>query len=586
VTSDELTFGWKGFAGKVLSRFIMSVFGLNRANKLYRETYHNEDYTGGLLKHLDISYDLSEKDRSNIPAEGPLIVICNHPTGPMDGIAMINALLSVRSDVKFMSNYLLNRIEPFRKYIILVDPFDSKTRSMNMKGLKDSMAHVREGGVLVIFPAGEVATWQTGFRDIRDKQWEPAVMRFIRKCEAPVLPIFLDARNSTLFRLMGKIHPRLRTAMLPHELFNKKGKTLHIRSGTPINPRKVEDLNITEYSGYLRANVEYMSERTVRTTKSNNTATSCKNAMDIAPRPAESDLLGELEAIKPEYMLFESGDQALYCAPTRVIPTIMTEIGRLREITFREVGEGTMKELDIDGFDSYYHQLFLWDKNAGCIIGAYRMGFGDEIIPRYGIKGFYTDTLFHYSPEMAPILAKSIELGRSFITSEYQKKPGPLMMLWKGIVYVLLKYGQFRNMIGPVTISGDFTSASKMVIATWLGDNFYNEKLGPLVHPANGMKGIHTDIDLSLIRGIDSVDLIAKLVADIENEDRSVPVLVKKYLGLKSSVLGFNVDPDFRDGLDALMLLDMKHVPENTIAMLSKEITDIDVVARFHQYHE
>ena len=585
MTSDELTFGWKGAAGRVLSRLIMSVFGLNKANRLYRETYDNEDYTGGLLKHLDISYDLPDKDKANIPAEGPLIVICNHPTGPMDGIAMINALLSVRSDVKFMSNYLLDRIEPFRKYIILVDPFDSKTRSMNMKGLKDCMAHVRGGGTLVIFPAGEVATWQKGFRDIKDKEWEPAVMRFIRKCEVPVLPVYLNARNSTLFRLMGKIHPRLRTAMLPHELFNKKGKTLRIKTGTAIQPRRLEDLDITKYSNYLRANVEYLAE-SLDTKKTHKNIVPVADMSGISPRPAVSDMLAELESVKFEYMLFETAEQALYCAPTASIPVIMTEIGRLREITFRQVGEGTMKELDIDGFDAYYHQLFLWDKTAGAIIGAYRMGFGDEIIPKYGIKGFYTDTLFRYDAEMAPVLEKSIELGRSFITSDYQKKPGSLMMLWKGIVYVLLKYRQFRNMIGPVTISGDFSAASKMIISTWLRENHYNEKLGPLVHPVNGMKGIHTDIDLSLIKGIDSVELMAKLVADIEHEDRTVPVLVKKYLGLKSSVLGFNVDPDFRDGLDALMLLDMKHMPENSIAMLSKEITDIDVVARFHQYHE
>ena len=585
MTSDEVTFGWKGAAGRILSRFIMSVFGLNKINKLYQDTYYNEDYTAGLLEYLGIAYDLPDKDRANVPAEGPLIVICNHPTGPMDGIAMINALLRVRGDVRFMSNYLLERIEPFRKYIFLVDPFDSKTRSMNMKGLKDCMAHVRGGGALVIFPAGEVATWQKGFRDIKDKEWEPAVMRFIRKCEVPVLPVYLDGRNSTLFRLMGKIHPRLRTAMLPNELLNKRGKTLRIKTGTPVYPRKVEDLDIARYSNYLRANVEYLAE-SLDGKSLTKAPRPVPDMTGIAPRPSSSDMLAELESVKSEYMLFETAEQALYCAPTSSIPVIMTEIGRLREITFRQVGEGTMKELDIDGFDAYYHQLFLWDKAAGAIIGAYRMGFGDEIIPKYGIKGFYTDTLFRYDAEMAPVLEKSIELGRSFITSDYQKKPGSLMMLWKGIVYVLLKYRQFRNMIGPVTISGDFSSASKMIISTWLRDNHYNEKLGPLVHPVNGMKGIHTDIDLSLIKGIDSVELMAKLVADIEQEDRTVPVLVKKYLGLKSSVLGFNVDPDFRDGLDALMLLDMKQMPENSIAMLSKEITDIDVVARFHQYHE
>ncbi len=180
---SELTFGRKGFTGKLLSRLIMAVFGLNKVNRIYNETFDNEDYTGGILRRLGISYVISDRDLGNVPTEGPLIVICNHPTGAMDGIAMINALSKVRPDVKFMSNYLLDRIEPFRKYIILVDPFDSKTRSMNLKGLKECMAHLDSGGVLVIFPAGEVATWQNGFRNITDKQWEPAVMKFIRRCK-------------------------------------------------------------------------------------------------------------------------------------------------------------------------------------------------------------------------------------------------------------------------------------------------------------------------------------------------------------------------------------------------------------------
>ncbi len=384
---------------------------------------------------------------------------------------------------------------------------------------------------------------------------------------------------------MGKINPRLRTAMIPHELFNKRGKTVRLKSGTIIAPKRVAELEENLYSKYLRANVEYLNASEEDPNKVT-IPTPASGAAPIAPRPSLPDMLTELDSIKGDYLLFEMADQALYCAPASTIPAIMTEIGRLREITFREVGEGTMKELDIDCFDSYYHQLFLWDKKADGIIGAYRIGFGDEIIPQYGIKGFYTDTLFRYSPDMAPVLAESIELGRSFIAGEYQKRPSSLMMLWKGIVYVLLKHTQFRNMIGPVTISGDFTSASKMIIASWLRGNFYNSKLGALVNPVTGMKGIHTDIDLSLIEGIDSVDLIAKLVADIEHEERGIPVLIKKYLGLGSSVLGFNVDPDFRDALDALMLLDMKHVPENIIAMLSKEITDIDVVGRFHRYHK
>ncbi len=585
VGREEFMFGKKGFFPRLSANAIMGLFGLGKANRIYNDTYGAEHYTGALLEATGISYHISPLDRANIPAEGPMIVICNHPTGAMDGIVLIDLLTSVRPDVKFMGNFLLHRIEPLRGNIISVDPFDSKSRDKNVRGLRESMAHLKAGGVLAIFPAGEVATWQDGFSGIRDKEWDPAVIKFIRKAGVPVFPMFIEGRNSRMFRLAGKVHPTLRTALLPHELFNKKGKTVNVVAGTPIQVKKVAELDGDNYAKYLRASVDYLEgSRAPR-------KSACGPDRDesltegIVPRPAEADLKAELEAIGDKYLLFDLGEQSLYCAPSQAIPNILTEIGRMREITFRAIGEGTQKEIDLDKYDEYYHHLFLWDKANAALIGAYRIGFGDEIIEKYGVAGFYTDSLFRYGEQMKPVLEKTIELGRSFVAPEYQKKPYSLLMLWKGIVYLLLKHKQFRNMLGPVTISGEFRDSSKTIIVSWLRRHFFNEKLGALVEPVTGTKGIESNIDVSLIDNIGSVDLISKLVGDIEQEERSVPVLVKKYLGLSSSVLGFNVDHDFCDALDALMLLDLKHVPESSILMLSKEIADIDVVSRFKNLH-
>lgn len=585
VEKEEFMFGRKGFFPRLLANAIMSIFGLNKANKVYNDTFHAEDYTAALLSETGISYSISPKDRANIPAQGPMIVICNHPTGASDGIVLIDLLTKVRPDIKFMGNFLLNRIEPLRPNIIAVDPFDSKSRDKNVKGLRESMAHLKAGGVLAIFPAGEVSTWQDGFSGIRDKDWDPAVMKFIRRAGVPVLPMFIEGKNSLMFRLAGKVHPMLRTALLPHELFNKRGRTVEVVAGTPIAPKRLEELDGDNYSKYLRASVDYLKGSRAPRKSACGIGQPNEQIDNIVPRPAEADLMAELNAIKNEYMLFDFGEQSLYCAPSAEIPNLLIEIGRLREITFRAIGEGTQKEIDLDRYDEYYYQLFLWDKVKNAVVGAYRVGFGDEIIKKYGVSGFYTDSLFRFGDEIAPVLEETIELGRSFVAPEYQKRPASLMLLWKGIVYLLLKHKQFRNMMGPVTISGEFRDSSKTIIAAYLRRHHFNEKLGAMVNPVTGMKGIKSDIDISLIENIGSVDLIGKLVSDIEQDERPVPVLVKKYLGLSSSVLGFNVDPDFCDALDALMLLDMKHVPESSIAMLSKEITDIDVVARFKDIH-
>lgn len=259
---------------------------------------------------------------------------------------------------------------------------------------------------------------------------------------------------------------------------------------------------------------------------------------------------------------------------------MMIEIGRLREITFREIGEGTKQHIDTDRFDRYYHQLFVWDNGAESLVGAYRMGMGEEIMRQYGLKGFYTNSLFRMREPMGPIMSKTIELGRSFIAREYQRKLSSLMLLWKGILYVLLKHEEYRYLLGPVTISGEMEESSKLIIAAHIREFYLDRELTGFIKPVTGFR-TSARIDESLIRGVQGIDLINKLVMDIEHDEFTVPVLMRKYLQLNSTVLGFNTDHDFCDALDALILLDLKRVPENTIQMLSKELTDIDVLARF-----
>lgn len=567
----------------------MGIFGVNKINRLYVRTINRGgEFTSSLLEEMGITYTVCDKDLANVPATGGVVFVSNHPTGLLDGIMLIDLLSKVRPDVKFMGNFLLNRIEPLKRYFIDIDPFDNADRNMNMRGLKESMRHVADGGALVIFPAGEVATWQKGLHRLTDKAWSRSIMRFIRGLNVPVVPVCIEAHNSRTFHLAGKIHPRLRTAMLPHELLNKEGDTININIASALLPKRAAELpDIGVYGDFLRANVEYMHKklprRKIRIIPKRKPKP--KVIEDIAA-PVEYALMqAELDDIRGEHLLFTHGDYEVFCAHPCLIPRIMFEIGRLREVTFRAVGEGTMREIDTDYYDTYYHQLFIWDKANHAIVGAYRLGMGDEIVERFGLDGFYVNSLFRMSKEMEPVMSKTIELGRSFIVKEYQRKPASLMLLWKGILYVLLKHEQYRNLLGPVTISGEFDKYSKTIMLQYLLQHHYNRKLGSYIKPITGIVGIDAPINAGLIRNVASIDLINKIVMDIERDEMSMPILIKKYLQLNSHVLAFNVDHDFNDGLDALMLLDLKKVPDNTIAMLSKEITDIDVIARFRPYH-
>jgi putative hemolysin len=573
VEKNELMFGKNDVFASVFADIMMRVLNLNKVNNLYNDLYDTgDDMISALLNVLNIELNLSKTGQKNIPASGAAILIANHPTGALDGVMMIDILTRVRQDIKFMGNFFLNRIEPVAKYFITVDPFDTKNKTINQKGIRQSIEHLQNGGLLVIFPAGEVATWQKALPKIEDKKWGNPILKFIKKANVPVVPAWIEANNSLMFHLAGKINPHLRTAMLPRELINKKNKKINIRIGSPINPKTVAKLtDLKDYGNYLRANVDYLQKEEEEKKTSKTPVEKKPKPVSEIIEPVPVDLLcQEIESIRDNsYILHSDNYELFFVAPDKA-PNILKEIGRLRESTFRCIGEGTQQETDNDHYDAYYHQLFIWDSAARAIVGAYRIGFGDQILNQYGIQGFYTRSLFRMKKGMSPYLKKTIELGRSFIAKEYQRKALPLLLLWKGILHVLITHPEYKYLLGATSISGKYSAASKLIIANHLKKYHGNQKLSALVKPVNGMKKIRTTLDLSLIENIESIELINKLVMDIENQESAIPVLIRKYLQLNSRVLAFNVDHDFCDALDALMLLKVKEVPEDVIKMVSR----------------
>jgi len=336
VETTDLTGGRTGVVPRFLADCAMRALGLRRLNRLYAETFADDEGSAGdLLARLDVKYTVCDKDRSNIPATGGAVFIANHPTGMLDGILLLDLIGGVRPDVKFMGNFLLDRIAPLRKYFITVDPFDSADVRRNLRGVREAIRHVRSGGVLVIFPAGEVAAWHSG--RVKDRLWPESIIRFIRSVDAPVVPICIEARNSRFFRAAGVVHPKLRTALLPRQLLNKRGVTVNINVGSAIVPHKVAHLEpLSVYGDYLRANVEYLylkeSEHTA--------APAPKYAEEISPPVDRAVIEAELAAIRAENLLFEHTGYDVYCAHPDNIPNTMREIGRLREGTFRALGEG------------------------------------------------------------------------------------------------------------------------------------------------------------------------------------------------------------------------------------------------------
>ena len=282
--------------------------------------------------------------------------------------------------------------------------------------------------------------------------------------------------------------------------------------------------------------------------------------------------------------MFTSKNYNVICVPSTEIPHVLQEIGRLRELTFRNVGEGTNRSIDIDEYDFYYHQLIIWDNKANKIVGAYRLGKGKDILAQYGIGGFYLNSLFKIKKAYTPYLEESIELGRSFIVEEYQRKPLPLFLLWKGLLVFLLKNTDYRYLIGPVSISNDFSKFSKSLIVEFVKRYHFNEELAEYIKPRKKFvvkpdKNVDTELLTDFEKG--DISKIDKVIYDIECNYK-FPILLKKYLQLNAKIIGFNIDPKFNDALDGLLVLDIFDVPENFIRALSKELNDESILERFN----
>lgn len=557
-----------------LANLLMEVMKINDVNKLYSQFHELEglDFVDGILNSLGIKIEIDEKELNNIPKEGAFIAIANHPYGGVEGLILLKILCMQRPDVKLMANFLLKKIPNLSDYFIAVNPFENVKNASSISGLKTTLEQLQQGNPIGIFPAGEVSAYNSKTQKVMDKQWSPVVGKIISKAGVPVLPIYFHGNNGLLFNLLGFIHPTLRTARLPYELFNKKGYTIKMRIGKSISFDEIKNLSSqNKVIPYLRARTYALGSGIEVKKFFNSKLFSIKSRPDeIIPETSVELISKEVEAIKDKLIMSEK-NYDVYMSGAASIPNIVNEIGRLREITFREVGEGTNKKIDLDEYDLYYNHLFIWDREARKIVGAYRIGKGDEIYFRYGTRGFYISNLFRIKSGFKPILKSGLELGRSFVRKEYQQKALPLFLLWKGLLMFTMKNPEYRYMFGPVSISNDFSKLSKTLMIEFIKQNCYDHALEKYVVPKKKFHAELPEIDSEiLLNNKASIKSLDSLISEIELNHNKVPVLLRQYIQLNAKIIGFNVDPKFNDSIDGFLVLDIKNVPEETFKMLGK----------------
>jgi putative hemolysin len=420
---------------------------------------------------------------------------------------------------------------------------------------------------------------------LSDKQWSYNILKFIKQQKLPVVPVYFHGNNSRLFYLMGNIHSALINMKLPTEILHQRKNPVKIRIGNAIAVKEQDKFSdIYQYGRYLRAKTYLLSSKIEVKRFFNYSLKKQQHIEPIAEPVPHDKIIQELHDLSPEYLLFKLKNYSVYCVPSKQIPNILLELGRLREITFRQVGEGTNRSIDLDEFDLYYHQMFIWDSETEMIAGAYRIGKGEEIIHKYGVRGFYIQSLFKIKDGLQEMLCQTMELGRSFVIKEYQKKPMSLFLLWKGILYFTLKNPEYRYLMGPVSVSDDYSKTSKEMIIKFIMTHHFDWQLARSITPRNSYKFKSVDPNLAVIMQTmdNDINSLDKLIGDVDELNSGLPVLLKKYIKLNAKIIGFNVDPKFNNCLDGLIVLDTCDIPANTIESLSKEANDSSILQQFY----
>ena len=576
ITPDDLIryFKWSPLT-KPLVALALNIMGFRKINRLYSPSadLKNKEFTVDMLRIYNITCDVNENELKCIPQEGPFMLVCNHPFGAIEGIILYDTIANVRPDFKIMANFILGFIPNLKDVFFSVNPFENNPEfGSSTGGIKQSLTQLKEGHGLGVFPAGEVARYH-GHSYPEDIDWSASIAKIVQKTKVPVIPVYFDGNNSHKFYFLAKIYTKLATIRLVKELLNKRNKKIVMKIGKPILPAEVAQYETPEALAAYLKNRSYALQANI----ADETKPFRSRVSDPIDAPFRaSSLARELLAIREKSLLFETAGFECYLADYEDIPHVMHEMGRRREEAFRAVGEGTGKSIDTDNYDTYYKHLILWDTKEQSIAGGYRIGLGDSIYEKYGARGFYVDSLFNIDPKFEPYLKETIELGRSFVSVDYQKDLMPLLLLLKGLMETIMRYPEMNYFIGPVSISSWYPKFYQSLMVYYVTTVHTNKEMSKLFHPKTPFVPNFNkcDIDVLMEKNMETVDKFDRYLMKLSNGDYRMPTLFKKYLKINSKFLCFNVDPDFNDTLDGLLLLKFTDYPKEELDMMLKDVPE------------
>lgn len=537
----------------LLCRLLLFILHENDINRFIAENHdaRNFEFIERVLDYFGVSFSVPNTELEHIPSCGRAVLVANHPLGSLDALALVKMVSDIRTDIHIVAGDLLTHIQPIKSLILPVNNFNGLISRQQIKSIQQSLEQER---LVIIFPSGEVS--RTRPDGIKDVKWHPGFLRFARRANAPVVPVHIKASNSRLFYIASIINKPLSALLLVHEMFSNAGANIGFRVGKPIPMDSVDEKGLTE-----KAMVGLFKRHVYRIGKGKKGL--FKTEVPVAHPEDRQQLKQELKAC--ELLGTTRDDMQIYLYDASHGDSLMREIARLREISFRRVGEGSGKRRDMDEYDQWYRHIVLWDNEALEVVGSYRFGPGSEILRERGIEGFYLDTLFRLQPSFAHIIEQGIELGRSFVHPRYWGTRS-LDYLWQGIGAYLARHPGIRYLYGPVSIPQNYPRPVTDVMVRFY-EQWYGELKSRLhAEPRNAYQFDRQSDAVDIIQGDFLQNDADALKHYLSVYGISVPTLYKQYLDLCESegthFLGFNIDPDFSFCIDGLILIDLHYLKE------------------------